>query len=307
MHLGERRGDAHGNIHHCAQCAYDDTADQKSLKSDGRAGLTQLQKRLNIGKTQAAYSCKLLRKQAEQQCDSRTGDRAEHGTDALASRAAENDHRDYGYVCADEKHREQRGGALNEQWYQKPKQAGKRDGESDERFCADSAANEHRDQDKCQGYYNKYGHAVILVHRCRVAAVGVGGYKKRHAVADLDSAAVKRADIVADLQGLALVLACFYLGKQKLLATQCIVRRGVGECSVRQDIRHNCIFILGIVTVGRRCSVLGCSDDTQYDKKHERRRKHDNTHAVILEPLFKISPRSVHFHPKDPHFILHSA
>ena len=222
--------------------------------------------------------------------------------DALASRAAEYHHRDHGYICTHEEHREQRGCALYEQRYQQPEQAGKRDVKGNKRFCAHLSADEHRDQDKRQSYYNKHARAVILIDRRRVAAVGVGGDKQRHTVADLDAAAVERADIVADLQGLALVLAGLYLGKQKLLATQCIVRRGVCECGVRQNIRHNGIFILGIVTVGRRCSILGCSDDTQYDKKHKCRRKHYDAHAVILQPLFEIMPRSELFHPKDPPF-----
>ena len=108
VNLGKRGGNAHCHVHHCAERADDDAADQQTLEPQRNAVLPQLQERLDLGIAQAVDLCKCLGKLAEQQRNAHAENRAEQRAGRFARHAAEQDEADRRSIRTYEEDRQKR-------------------------------------------------------------------------------------------------------------------------------------------------------------------------------------------------------
>ena len=284
VYLRQRRGDTHGNVHHGAQGAYYNSADEKVFKPNRRSRLPKLQKRLDIGGAQAVNSRKRLRSDAEEHGDGNAADSCDAGADYLFAHAAENDERNYRNEGTHQKHRRQCGCALHEHGNEQPEQAHDGYRKPYERFCSGLAADEHRCRNEQQNDDDERGYPVILKNGRTVRAVGIGRNDHNNAVALMHRAAEKRSRVIGDLKRFALILPRLHLDKQRLLSAQCSVCVFVGLGVIREHLHDRALFILGILL--RPLSLVGgSSPNSQRGKDRCGGKKYDNRPFIFAEKI----------------------
>ena len=284
MYLRQRRGDAHGHVHHGAQRTDDYPRHQQAPQAQGRTRLPQLQQRFHIRQPQAVDPQKALGQQAEQQRQRRTGHRTQRSTHRLAAHAAQDHHRHHGDVGAHQKHRQQRGRSLHQQGDQDPEQAHQRHCQRHQRLGSHLAAHQHRCQQEQAHGHRQTHRPVILVHRGGMAAVAISGDQQHRPLPHLQGLAVQRPHIVIHLHGLALVLAGAHLCQQQLLPPIAAVGHGICLGIVRQDIRDDAGLVLGIFIPSGLGLLKGHSRHPHDDEQHQRRRQNDAAPPVPAPP-----------------------
>ena len=297
MDLLQRRGDAHGHVHHGAQSADDQPAHQHAPQAQRRTGLAQLQQRLHVIDAQAVHTGQVLGQQAEAQGEGGAGHGAQHGAHALAVQPAQNGEADHGDEHAYGKHTRQRGHAPHQRGQQDPEETDHGEGQRHQGLEARFPSHQDRHQEEHRHHRQQGADAVILLHVDADLAVCVGGDGQDDAVPLAQRHAVQRVHgIVRHPVGLPGVLTAFDLHGQHLAAAPASVGGGIGHGLFADHGGDHTFFIFHVVRLGQLLRRLRPQPDAGRGEQGSRQRQHRDAPLLPFQPQGKAARTGFFLH-----------